>query len=190
MDNLINDYINRITVNNNVTNCGNDTPFWNGVKCIACNDPKPIFDMSSRDCTACSTGKVFDLKTRTCIDGQAPAPQSWKPNPAAEPNALVPAGAPKDALSTYMNTGNDVCPADKPFVKDDTCISCLSDKPYFNIVSKACESCPAGATFNATTHQCVSASNQYKPNAAAEPKALVPDGAPADALPNYMNTGK
>ena len=190
MDNLVKDYINRITVNNNVTNCGNDTPFWNGVKCIACNDPKPIFNMSSSDCTACPTGKVFDLKTRTCIDGQAPAPKSWKPNPAAEPNALVPAGAPKDALSTYMNTGKDVCPADKPFVKDNTCISCPSDKPYFNIVSKACEPCPAGATFNATTHQCVSAPKEYKPNAAAEPKALVPDGAPADALPNYMNTGK
>jgi hypothetical protein len=142
MDDLVNDYINRITVNNNVTNCGNDTPFWNGFKCIACNDPKPIFNMSSSDCTACPTGKVFDLNTRTCVDSQAPAAKSWKPNPAAEPNALVPADAPKNALSTYMNTGNDVCPADKSFVKDNTCISCPSDKPYFNIIAKECQQCP------------------------------------------------
>jgi hypothetical protein len=69
MDDLVKDYINRINLNNNVTNCGNDTPFWNGFKCIACNDPKPIFNMSSSDCTACPTGKVFDLDTRTCVEG-------------------------------------------------------------------------------------------------------------------------
>ena len=89
-----------------------------------------------------------------------------------------------------MKTGNDVCPADKPFVKDNTCITCPKDKPYFNIVSKACESCPAGVTFNATSHQCPSPAKEYKPNAVAEPNALVPDDAPKDALSKYMNTGK
>ena len=189
MDNLVKDYINRITVNNNVTNCGENTPFWNGLDCIACNDPKPIFNMSASECTACPTGKVFDLKTKTCIDGQAPAPKAWKPNPAAESKALVPAGTQTDALPKYLSTGSDVCPTDKPNVKDNTCIACPTDKPYFNIVSKACEACPTGATYNTTSHQCISAAKQYKPNAAAETKVIVQDGAPKDALKTYMNTG-
>jgi hypothetical protein len=189
MDNLVNDYINRITVNNNVTNCGEDTPFWNGLDCIACVDPKPIFNMSAGECTACPTGKIFDLKTRTCIDGQAP--KSYKPNPAAESKTLVPADAPKDALKTYLSTGSDVCPVDKPFVKDNACIACPTDKPYFNVVSKACEACPTGSTLDATSHQCgQAAAKSSKPNPAAEPKTLVPADAPKDALSTYMNTGK
>jgi hypothetical protein len=37
MDNIKTDYIKRITTNNNVTNCGDATPFWTGYKCIDCS---------------------------------------------------------------------------------------------------------------------------------------------------------
>lgn len=56
MDDLVNDYINRIQNNNNVTNCGDATPFWNGFKCIACDDPKPIFNIAISECVSCLAG--------------------------------------------------------------------------------------------------------------------------------------
>lgn len=184
MDALVKDYINRITVNNNVTNCGDATPFWNGFRCITCNDTQPIFNMSSNECTSCPAGKSFDLKAKACIDGS----KTWKPNPVAGSNALVPAGSPADTVPNYLNAnGTDVCPADRPFVKDNACISCPSDKPLFNVVSNACDACPAGSVFNSTTNQCNQTQKVYKPNPSAGSNALVPAGSPADTLPNYLN---
>lgn len=80
MDSLVKDYINRININNNVTNCGNDTPFWNGVKCISCNDPKPIFNIATSECVSCPTGQAFDEVTRKCAPTGA---KNYKPNAAA-----------------------------------------------------------------------------------------------------------
>lgn len=91
-DDLVKDYINRINNNNNVTNCGNDTPFWNGLKCIACNDPTPIFNIATSSCVACPDGKIYDQTSRTCIDGGKP--KTYKPNASAEPKIIVPAGTP------------------------------------------------------------------------------------------------
>lgn len=108
MDDLVKDYINRIKNNNNVTNCGDATPFWNGFKCISCNDTKPIFNIATSECVACPVDQVFDPTSRTCVASKA---KSYKPNAVAEPKVLVPKEAPADALTTYMNTGKDPCPA-------------------------------------------------------------------------------
>jgi len=162
MDDLVKDYINRIKNNDNVTNCGNDTPFWNGFSCISCNDPKPIFNIATRECVACPTGQVFDLTTRTCKDSGI---KNYKPNAAAESKLLVPTGAPTDAIPKYMNTGDVPCPADKPFVKDNTCIPCPVDKPYFNLIAKECQNCPTNYIWDPTNHRC----NAGKPNATDVP---------------------
>ena len=99
MDDMVKDYINRVNANNNITNCGTDTPFWNGVKCIDCKDKTPIFNIATAKCVACPDGQAFDETTRTCIAGAA---KKYKPNVAAEPKVLVPEDAPKDALKKYM----------------------------------------------------------------------------------------
>ena len=75
--------------------------------------------MATGECVACPSGQIFDEATRTCVDG---GKKNYKPNAAAEPNILVPADAPADALPNYLNTGDTPCPADKPFVKDNACI--------------------------------------------------------------------
>ena len=74
-------------------------------------------------------------------------------------------------------------------MKDNNCIQCPADKPYFNLLAKECQNCPDGFTWNATLHRC-GAAKKYKPNVAAEPKVLVPEDAPKDALKTYMETGK
>jgi hypothetical protein len=152
MDDLVKDYVNKITVNNNATNCGS-APFWNGFKCIACNDPTPIFNIATRECVACPSGQSFDAISRTCVDGKV-TPKNVKPNASAEPKILVPAGAPADALKNYLNNGDTPCPTEKPFAKENVCIPCPADKPYFNLIAKECQACPAGSVFNPTSHQC------------------------------------
>jgi hypothetical protein len=133
MDNLVKDYVNRINTNNNVTNCGIDTPFWTGFVCTSCQDPTPVFNITSGKCVACPAGTAFNAEKRECV---ATGAKNYKPHASAEPNVLVPAEAPKDALKTYMNTGDVECPSATPFVKNNNCIACPADKPYFNLLAK------------------------------------------------------
>lgn len=155
---LIKDYTNRINTYNNVTNCGNDTPFWNGLKCIACSAPNPIFNIATSQCTVCPKGTAYNDKTHTC---DPTGIVNYKPNPAAEPNVWVPPEAAPDALPTYMNTGDEPCPVDKPFAKGTSCVACPTDKPYFNLLSKECQGCPVNYVWNVTIHRC----NLGSPNA-------------------------
>jgi hypothetical protein len=60
MDTLTNKYVQRITDHDNVTNCGTTTPFWDGLQCISCNEPTPIFDISTQKCIACPSGQAYD----------------------------------------------------------------------------------------------------------------------------------
>ncbi len=133
MDNLVKDYVNRINTINNVTNCGIDTPFWTGFVCTSCQDPTPVFNITSGKCVACPAGTAFNAEKRECV---ATGAKNYKPHASAEPNVLVPAEAPKDALKTYMNTGDVECPSATPFVKNNNCIACPADKPYFNLLAK------------------------------------------------------
>lgn len=67
MDDLVDDYINRIQNNDNVTSCGDATPFWNGFKCIDCDEPNPIFNMATSECTACPADKpYFNTTAKEC----------------------------------------------------------------------------------------------------------------------------
>jgi hypothetical protein len=67
MDDLVDDYINTIQNNDNVTSCGDATPFWNGFKCIDCDEPNPIFNMATSECTACPADKpYFNTTAKEC----------------------------------------------------------------------------------------------------------------------------
>lgn len=149
---LVKDYVSRATTNNNVTNCGLNTPFWTGLKCVSCNEPTPVFDIFQAKCVACPAGNVFDPATRSCIPSGV---KSYKPNPVAEPTILLPAGSPADSLKKYMNTGVEPCPADKPIVKDNACILCPKEKPYFSLITKECQGCDTGFIFDSKTHICI-----------------------------------
>lgn len=67
MDDISKDYINRINNNNNVTNCGSNTPFWNGFSCIDCKEPNPVFNIATGSCDVCPEGTVYDpANTHQC----------------------------------------------------------------------------------------------------------------------------
>lgn len=57
MNDIIKDYTDRINKNNNVTNCGASTPFWNGFKCISCEPTKPVWNMATSECVTCPADK-------------------------------------------------------------------------------------------------------------------------------------
>lgn len=80
MKDIVKSYINRVTANSNVTNCGLNTPFWNGLKCISCENKTPVFNMGESKCIACPTRTVYDDATKNCLDTGI---KSYKPNPVA-----------------------------------------------------------------------------------------------------------
>lgn len=66
-EDLVKAYTERITKYNNVTNCGLDTPFWDGLKCISCFPPTPVFNIATSKCEACPAGASYDSISHTCI---------------------------------------------------------------------------------------------------------------------------
>ena len=53
LNSLIKDYVYRADKYDNLTNCGEATPFFNGQICIDCSGKTPIFNISSSTCVAC-----------------------------------------------------------------------------------------------------------------------------------------
>lgn len=60
VDDVVKDYTDRIKTYDNVTNCGDAAPFWDGAKCISCSDPTPIFNLATSTCDVCPKGTVYD----------------------------------------------------------------------------------------------------------------------------------
>jgi hypothetical protein len=108
LNDVINDYINRANKFNNITNCGEQKPFFNGVECIKCNDPTPIFNISSSKCTACPVNTKYDQSTKNCtstgsIPINATSTTPVKPNLASEsPNFLLGANQTQKDIDAYL----------------------------------------------------------------------------------------
>ena len=48
-------------------NCPDDKPFYDGEKCIDCQSPKDLFDISKKVCTQCAEGTSFNISSRKCV---------------------------------------------------------------------------------------------------------------------------
>lgn len=57
-------------------------------------------------------------------------------------------------LSLIPDNLKAICPNVAPFFNGTTCITCLPDKPYFDIEGKSCVSCNKGLVFNPLKHRC------------------------------------
>jgi hypothetical protein len=64
---LVKAYTDRITNFNNVTSCGLQTPFWDGLTCISCSAPTPVFNIATSKCEGCPVGSSYDSISHTCI---------------------------------------------------------------------------------------------------------------------------
>lgn len=126
--------------NNNVTKCPIDTPFFRGSdsKCVACNDPTPVFDLYKKDCISCPTGTKLNSSTHKCEKAETPAPTSKCP-------------------SNYVwNEAQKSCNCPEAFPIDlgCECVKCL--EPFvWNSAERACKlRCEESHIWNKDTQKC------------------------------------
>lgn len=50
IDDLIEEYYQRSVQYDNITNCPLEFPYFNGEQCIACSEPKAVFNMFTKKC--------------------------------------------------------------------------------------------------------------------------------------------
>lgn len=149
INDIVNEYVDRSQQFNNITNCPLSNPFYDGTGCINCQDPNPIFNMKTRQCTSCPQGQVIDVNAKVCKKGDQPTPNAT--NPIAVGNST----------GNQTQNPNDVyCPVQTPFFNGQECIQCDSFNPIFNATTGVCTRCPDQTTFNSALRQCVSS----KPN--------------------------
>lgn len=72
--------------------CDAKTPFFDGVACIQCPQPFPLFDVSTNKCVRCSAWQQYDGKTLKCIK---------RPIVMISSNFSNLLGSPKSSLATY-----------------------------------------------------------------------------------------
>lgn len=116
----------------NLSTCTNDTPYFNGVKCISCSLPN-YFDFNNLVCLTCGQGLLFDTKLKIC----KPIDNSVLPNYANFNSNLGPtiknyAGNPPQSQGNLAN-----CSSSQPYFNGMNCISCTLPL-YFNFTSKVC----------------------------------------------------
>lgn len=53
IDDLIDQYFERSMRYDNITNCPNEFPFFNGKKCVICPEDHPVFNIEEKKCVNC-----------------------------------------------------------------------------------------------------------------------------------------
>lgn len=124
--------------------CPNETPFFDGSKCIACTSPNIIFDTKNLNCTSCPATTEYNILTHAC-EPMTPvtAPTPTGSNPAAQ----------NRAIGTIPTTSNPCSTTTAPFFDGTKCINCTAPTPYFNVSSQKCVDC-VGGVYNSTTYKC------------------------------------
>ena len=46
--------------NPDIQDCTDPTPYFNGIKCVACPDDYPYFDIVNKDCVFCDSSSTYD----------------------------------------------------------------------------------------------------------------------------------
>ena len=147
----------------NDVECPEERPFFNGDECIECEDQ---FNLTTKECTTCPDGVVFDPELHDCVKNNTPNAT----NPAAYDNLLSPNEEPK------QNETDNPCPEDKPFFSNESqeCIACDEENPIFDVENGNCTKCGEGEMLNTTTHNC--SKPNYKTNfTAGQNKTIVPN---------------
>ena len=194
LNNLIKDYVYRADKYDNLTNCGEATPFFNGQSCIDCSGKTPIFNISSSTCVACPANFQYDITTKACIASKTTTPTTYKPNVAvSSPRVALGDNQNLTDLDNYLNGNGTECPKETPFVQKGNCINCPADKPYFSLDIMDCKATPDKTTFDPSTHKFV-AGPVAKPIATDvplnTPKLKMNDNSTDADWNNYVNAQK
>ena len=139
VEDLVNSYVARSRESQSLSNCPIETPFFNGIVCINCTDPTPLFNMKTLQCTICPNRSIFCSEGKKCNTSN---PTSS--NPIAANNILGP-----DPQPTAQDT---VCPAATPYFTGTQCISCPK---LYDSYNKICFECPANKIWDPAQDKCI-----------------------------------
>lgn len=67
IDDLIEQYYQRSIRYDNVTNCPNDNPYFDGKTCLTCPEDNPVFNIEQKICVSCPEDTHLDDKLRQCV---------------------------------------------------------------------------------------------------------------------------
>jgi hypothetical protein len=59
------------------TVCPSDKPYYDGITCINCEEPYPIFNIETLKCTKCNRGQLWSEKDHSCIDDEDRGKSAW-----------------------------------------------------------------------------------------------------------------
>lgn len=141
--NLIDQYYQRSLLYTSVNNCPLATPFFDGLSCIQCLPPTPIFDMQLSNCTNCPTGYRLHLTKHLCEVIPHYSNYQYGINYALGGAAALP---PPPANVT-------ACPSTHPFWNSTNCVKCALPS-YWNVSSSQCLNCPSGLVFDSNLKNC------------------------------------
>ena len=144
----VNNYIGlpkAVPFNNNkkIVPCPPNTPFSNGIQCLACTFPQ-FYNFQTNLCEVCKTGMVFDTLTRTCI-ARTSLNASRNSDITVATNFMGTVPPYNNLLMT--------CPPTTPYFDGLSCVTCMPPM-YFDFTILSCLSCNPNFTFNPTTRQC------------------------------------
>ena len=125
--------------------CPVSTPYFNGTNCTSCVSPTPLFNTTSKQCTACPNGTVYNSTNHSCTPVTVPP---------VTPNATNTNATNFVGTAPTNNTSDVPCPMTAPFFNGTGCVNCTNPTPIFNTTSLQCTACPNGTVYNSTTHSC------------------------------------
>ncbi len=151
--------------------CPSTSPYFVNGSCTNCTAPTPLFNATSKQCTACPSGSVYSADTHSCIIAYNVT------NPSVNNNTI----------GTFPNISQyDVpCPESSPLFINGTCHSyaCPPNAPILNATSLECVACPSGTTYNVASHSCSAlAPNATNPSGANLAIGNVTSPAPTDIV--------
>lgn len=154
----ISDYLNQETQLNSTQlteKCPNATPYTADNKlCFACNEPAPLFNLSSGLCTRCDSPLIYDSPTRECLKIHYLTDLTSE-RLLEEDNYTIPAV--RDQQRVIMNDPSQthqICPPERPYGEETGCVDCLEEDSYFNLKTLSCQRCAGGSRYWAATHRC------------------------------------
>lgn len=60
-------YVNNQTANPQLADCPLAKPYFDGITCVSCHEPKSLFSLKHRVCTVCADGTTYDKTVRECL---------------------------------------------------------------------------------------------------------------------------
>ena len=142
IENVVQQYYQRSRLYHNVTNCPVGFPFFDGSKCMKCEQPLPIFNMQAQRCQKCPYDTKLNTDKHVCE--QIVHYTDYK-----NIDNYILDGANIPTIPTGSNTP---CPSTRPFF-DGACVKCTLPS-YWNAKQNKCKDCPPGQVFNVNTKTC------------------------------------